>query len=522
MSQINVDKKIPLDKQREKIALLELSPRQLKLVFAWQINDICFEVFDEFKEPIKIYEDINRDGFIKPTQVSECVELVKMYRKLCDVLGVQKAVAYATAGFREAKNHYGFLEELEIASGFKIRLLQDQDEIVSVYTAVINSVDAPKGIVMYVEDEYTHIVQYARKSIINSCTIPFGCDSLASLFMESVGNPEKQMQEMTDFFRQQLDKDLDWLQEYSFEEIRLVGVGETFETIGKISRKGRKYPLDIAHSYEVNKSDFENVYNAIKGLELDKRTKIKGISEKSANTVAAGLAITRAVMEYLDAPKFVISTSNVSTGVLFSQCVPSTSEKPIVDIIGYSLTANLCFRENFVNNQLHVYELAAILFRQLRVMHKLGRHYLRPLKVASYMYDSGSRLRFNASRKDALSVILGSEIYGLSHRDQVLAAFVAASQSSEEFSLSQWVRYKDLIKEEDLVAVKKLAAILKLAVALDRSQQGSIVDLACDVLGDSVIMKTVTNNPEIQFEIKSAIDASIDFKKVFGKNLEIL
>lgn len=522
MNQINLEKRISLDKQREKVALLELTPRQLKLVFAWQIADTCFEVFDQFVEPIRVYEDVAQDGFIKPTQVAECVELVKMYRKLCDDLGVQKAVAYATAGFREAKNHYGFLEELEIASGFKIRLLQGMDEIVAVYTAVVNSVDAPKGVIMYVDDDYTHVIQYARKAIINSVTVHLGSESLSAKNPSSDSTPEQQMQAMTGLFLQQLNESAPWLKDCDFEELKLVGVGDTFESIGKISRKGRKYPLDLAHSYQVSQRDFDNVYNAIKALDIDKRSKIKGISQRSANSVAAGLAIARAFLEYTGVGTFVVSTSDVSTGILFNQCVPITAEKPIVDIVGYSLNANLSFRESYVANQLHVYELAALLFRQLRVMHKLSRHYLRPLKVASYMYDCGTRLRYSPSKKDALAVILSSEIYGLSHRDQVLAAFIAATQNADEFSLAEWVRYKDLVTEEDLSAVRKLAAILKISVALDRSQQEHIVDLACDVLGDSVIMKTVTDGADIQFEVKSAIEASVDFKKVFGKNLEIL
>ncbi|MBO5102473.1 MAG: hypothetical protein J6C13_00090, partial [Clostridia bacterium] len=178
--------------------------------------------------------------------------------------------------------------------------------------------------------------------------------------------------------------------------------------------------------------------------------------------------------------------------------------------------------ESFAKNQQHVYELAALLFRQLRVMHKLGRQYLRPLKVASYMYDCGSRLRFNSNRKDCLQVVLGTQIFGLSHKDQVIAAFIAASQNFDDFSVSEWVRYKDLVDDEDMQAVKKLAIILKIAIALDRSQQGHITDLVCDVLGDSVIMKTVSNSPDVQFELKCASDASFDFKKVFGKNLELL
>jgi len=522
LNQINLEKKISLDKQKEKIALLELTPRQLKLVFAWQIADTCFEVFDQYTEEIGIYKDIELDGFIKPTQVAECVELVKMYRKLCDDLGVQRAVAYATSGFRDAKNHYGFLEELEIASGFKIRLLQDMDEVVSVYNGVVNSLDAPKGVIMYVDDDYTHVIQYIRKSIINSSTIPCGSETLVSMYQDSKASPEQQMQEMTEKFLCKLSEYADWLKDCDLSELKLVGVGDTFESIGKISRKGKKYPLDLAHAYEMSQHDFDNVYNAIKALDFDKRSRIKGIKQRSANSVASGLAITRAFLEFLGASKFVISTSDISTGILFTQCVPITAEKPIVDIVGYSLNANLSFRENFVTNQLHVYEISALLFRQLRVMHKLGRQYLRPLKVACYMYDCGARLRYSPSRKDSLHVILNSQIYGLSHRDLVLAAFIASTQNADEFSLSEWVRYKDLVREEDLDAVRKLAAILKISVALDRSQQGHIIDLACDVLGDAVIMKTVTDGADIRFEVKTAIEASTDFHKVFGKNLEIL
>lgn len=514
-----IDKKaIP---PKEKIALLELTPRYVRMVLAWYIQNTSFEVFDEFVEPIKIYEDINRDGFIKPTQIAEVVKIVKMYRKLCDSLEVTKATAYATPAFREAKNHYGFLEELEIASGFKIRLMQEQDEIVAVYNGVINTLDAPKGVIIDIEDEYTHIIHYSRKTILNNATIQFGAESLASLFMDSVGNPERQMLDMAEFFKKRIQAEVPWINEIDEEEFRYVGVGDVFSSIGKISRRGKKYPLDIAHAYKIDNNDFQNVYNAIKSLDLDKRSRIRGISAKSSSTVACGLAMVQAVIDTFNINNILISASDVSTGVLFNQCVPSTTEKPIVDLVSYSLQCNVAYHPTTVKNSLHVYFLATVLFRQLRVMHKLGRQYIKPLKVASFMYDCGSRLRYHPSRKDALPVILNSQIYGISHTDLVLAAFICSSQNSEEFSLSEWVRYKDLVSEEDMQAVKKLAVILKIAVALDRSQQGLVTDLVCDVLGDSVIMKTVTNQ-DISFELRCAEEAAIDFKKVFGKNLELL
>ena len=84
------------------------------------------------------------------------------------------------------------------------------------------------------------------------------------------------------------------------------------------------------------------------------------------------------------------------------------------------------------------------------------------------------------------------------------------------------MRFKDIVTDEDLAAVKKLAVILKIAVALDSTQQKLVSDIACDVLGDSVIMKTVSNGQDISFELKRAKEALPDFKKVFKKNLELL
>lgn len=117
--------------------------------------------------------------------------------------------------------------------------------------------------------------------------------------------------------------------------------------------------------------------------------------------------------------------------------------------------------------------------------------------------------------------MLNSNIQGASHREIVLAAFVCACQDSNDFNFADWVRYKDVLLEEDLVALKKLAIIVRIAEALDRTHKNIVVDVSCDVLGDSVIMKTITTG-DATLEIREALKASLDFKKAYGKNLEVL
>ena len=87
--------------------------------------------------------------------------------------------------------------------------------------------------------------------------------------------------------------------------------------------------------------------------------------------------------------------------------------------------------------------------------------------------------------------------------------------------MSEFIKYKDLISEEDIGAVKKLGIIIRLAEAFDRTKNSVIVDINCDILGDSVIMKTIAVGDN-SYEIEKAGECAKDFEKNFGKKIEIL
>lgn len=118
-------------------------------------------------------------------------------------------------------------------------------------------------------------------------------------------------------------------------------------------------------------------------------------------------------------------------------------------------------------------------------------------------------------------MIMNATLYGVTHREIVLAAFTACCHKREDINAYDWARYRDIITEDDLEIVKKLGVMLRIAESLDRSHFGSIKSINCDILGDSVIMKTETDG-EASLEIRDALTSSVEFRKSFHKNLEIL
>jgi len=503
----------------EKIGIIDLGSNSARLVIVNLFSEGYFVVEDELKENVRLGQDMERDGFLKPQRVAETIKTLKMFRKLCDASGVSRIIAVATAAVRRAKNQRSFLDEIQASCGIKIRVLSAEEEAVFVYRGVINTMDMPKGLILEIGGGATKIVYYNRRNIINYATLPFGAVTLTGLFSGDGLKPEEQAAKIEEFFSEQLKK-VEWIGEVD-PEVQMIGVGGSFRNLFKISKMVHKYPLDIVHGYTMTSGEFDKVYDMIKVLDIDKKKKIKGLSAERADILPAALAIIKSFVSFFGFEKFMFSGSGLREGIMFNQALPLTEEKPISDVLNYSLTTLVKYYGCDVKHVEHVVNLSIQLFKQLRVLHKFPRQFLKVLKVAATLHDCGQRIKFYNHQRHSCYIILNAALYGVSHRDIVLAAFTACCHKKEDINLYEWSRYKDILQEDDIEIVKRLGIMLRIAESLDRAMSGTVKSINCDILGDSVIMKTEVDG-DASLEIREAMRASGEFKRAFHKNLEIL
>ena len=354
--------------------------------------------------------------------------------------------------------------------------------------------------------------------MIHYASLPFGAVTLTDLFSgeESTEASAKQIEE---FFTEQL-KQIEWLSEVD-EDTQMIGVGGSFRNLYKISKLVKKYPVDSCHNYRFVKEDFSGIYGMVKALDVDKRKKIKGLSASRADIMPAAMAIINSFTAYMQKEEFLLSCNGLREGLMINQALPITLEKPVTDVLGYSLETLVKYYGCNVQHVEHVMRLSVLLFKQLRVLHKFPRQYLKVLKIAASLHDCGMRVKYYGHAKHSCYMILNSSIYGATHREMVLAGFVAGCHKHEDIPMADWAKYKGIVTEEDLDAVKKMGVLLRIAESLDRSMSGVVKEVTCDVLGDSVIMKTILAG-DATLEIRDATAASGEFKKAFRKNLEIL
>ena len=503
----------------EKIGIIDLGSNSARLVIVNLFADGYFMVVDELKESVRLGQDMERDGFLKPARVAETIKTLKMFRKLCETSGVTRIIAVATEAVRRAKNQRSFLDEIQATCGIKIRVLSAEEEAVLVYRGVINTMDIPKGIILEIGGGSTKIIYYNRRNMLNYVTLPFGAVTLTGMFSGEDVKPEEQAAKIEEFFTAQLEN-IDWLKELD-PDVQMIGVGGSFRNLFKITKMVHKYPLDTVHNYKMPVDDFSPIYDMIKVLDLDRKKKIKGLSSERADILPAALAVIRSFINYLNVEQFTFSGAGLREGIMFNQALPMTIEKPIADVLNYSLTTLVKYYDCEEKHVEHVVNLSIQLFKQLRVLHKFPRQYLKILKVAAMLHDCGMRIKYYNHQRHSWYMILKSTLYGVTHREIVLAAFTACCHKKEDINAYDWARYRDIVSEDDLEIVKKLGVMLRIAESLDRADSGTIKSINCDILGDSVIMKTEVEG-DATLEIKNALSASTEFRKAFHKNLEIL
>ncbi len=479
-----------------------------------------FTIRECLQVPLNLTKDFEKEQIIRSSVITEVTEVLSIFKDILDRNGIKDNFCYVSDIVKNAKNCNGFINEVANISTFRFEILTPEITINNIYTAIINTMNKPKGLVIDVSDYSTNLLYYNRRNVLSTTVVPYGKINLNDQFKDFAGTEEEKCDAMRAFFTEQIDMLENWEYNELPEEWEIIGAGSVFRNVGVVSRRAKKYPLDLEHNYQMSKEDIDKVYNAIKTVD-GSTNKLKGISVSDTMYIKAGISIIEAIMERVNKDRVSVSKYGFEYGILFNYVLPLTIEKPIADNIGYSLQAITEAYDGKEDVFSQVYNLSIILFKQLKVIHKLPRNYIRVLRVASYLANCGKRTNGIEHIKSSFNTIVNSDLFGLSHSEIVLAGFVAKLRDADNFNLAEWVKYKDLVSEDDLAAVKKLAIIVKLAEALDVTGKAAVTDINCDILGDSVILKTVCG-ADARLEIKYSMLLANEFKKIFAKNLEII
>ena len=163
--------------------------------------------------------------------------------------------------------------------------------------------------------------------------------------------------------------------------------------------------------------------------------------------------------------------------------------------------------------------LALSLFDQLTGIHKLSGENKKLLLAASVLHDIGAGISAKGHHKHSFSLILASDLPGLSKNEKLVAANIARYHRKNE--PRKWHAMYSRLTLEDKDTVQKLSAILRIADGLDRSHLQRVQSLTVSIKKKAMTMN-VHADGDITAETWALRKKTAMFEKVYGLPLNIV
>lgn len=505
----------------EKIAFIEINNFVAKLIIAEVKTNAYYNTIVKRMAPVELGKEFDKDHFFKRPQIDSAINILKQFKQICNVYGIERTYMIGTfLPDMRPRNLNSFVDEVYTKCGFKLETMDEAEQNDCIYRATLNTTDPNKAFAAEIGLDSVRLVHYNRRGVVNGASFPFGPLTLLSMFNKEEFPEEKARIDAINEYIKEEFKRIDWINDV--KALKFIGIGGYFNDLAKMVIKYKKYPFDRTQNYEMDIEDTTYVIDQVLQMGLDESKKLKGLEDGRVDVFAVSLMIMRNLFDLLGTTKVTVSKNGVIEGKLLEKIIVTTQEKPILDMLEFGVSgACLGLRPEQQAHSKQVAALAGIIFRELKVVHKLPKAYLKVLKVAGSLHDIGYLVNYFNHSKHSQYAILNKEILGLTHREQILASFVASLHHGESLDIPLWIKYQSLFTEDDELAVKKLGVILNLAESFDVSMSNAITDIHCDILGDSVIFKT-ESEVDKNYELEEARKIGKQFENLFKKRLEIL
>ncbi len=498
----------------ERLGIIDIGSNSVRLVLCDIKKCGSFKIIDDIKESIRLGEDIELNNILSEEKIATTLNTLNTFKTLCMALNADKIIVVATEALRKASNGEKLIDLAKSNLDMDIKVLEGSEEAKYDALAVMNSIYTKNSLIVDIGGASTELAWIYNGKVKECTSLPFGAVNLTKRYnLYDIIKPSDD-NDLRNFLITQY-KSIPWLFEANFDEI--IGIGGSIRNIGKIDRKRKRYPLDIAHNYELTSYDVSEIYYLVKSKNLKQRMKIEGLSKDRADIFVAAVSSLNTLAELLNITNIRISGKGLREGLIFEYM---KSKYDITDnILDSSLEGVLESHDMNKEHARNVYNISMKLFSDLKPLHKLDESFNNILKTAALLHDSGISIRYYDHHKHSFYIIINSQINGLSHKELVMSAYLAASHRNNDFQVNL-CHFSGIINRMDVESITKVGVLLRIAESLDRSMIGALKALSCSINKDSVEIK-IHANKDMSLEIKDALKTKNAFEEIYGKELII-
>lgn len=493
--------------------IIDIGSNTVRLA-VYQLSDNgAYRVIDQGRWAARLSQRMDDNGILPDEAIEELTDVLRHYRRICQMHGASHIRTVATAAIRQSANRESIVQRLTGATGLSIEILSGEDEARIGSHAMLCTMGTNDGFVIDIGGGSTEISLFLDREVKFAVSFPMGCVNMTSRFeLSTEPVPSSVLEDMGSFIEKQLANE-PWIAQHP--GLPVIGLGGTVRALAKLQQRVTDYPFNLLHGFELLEDDVSARLGELAAIPVEKRKKLPGLSKDRGDVIVPGLAILLGILRHTAASGVIVCGAGLRDGLFYETCLPHFRPQSAESVLQESIRNLTALYPTTPDDHLkQVQRLALTLYERLTDPFALPPSSQLLLESAAKLYRIGTAIDHNNSADHTFYMLLNTHWNGLSQREMLLTASIAAFTSAGQHKRNV-APYRSILSDGDIELASKLGTLLQLAAALDRSQAQAISDLDIVIEGSELQVIAYASRPLPVEQIEIGTIAK-EFHKTWG------
>jgi len=433
-------------------------------------------------------------GKINAQKMDELCHTLKEFTQIMNSYQVDAYKAYGTSAIRETNNAVVVLDQIKQRTGLDVEILSNSEQRFLDYKSIASKSESFRRII----EEKTAILDIGGGSIqlslfdndtlVSTQNLRLGVLRILEVMNHLKAAPSHVERLVDEMVTAQLSayKKL-YLKDREIEKIIMVDDYVSPWVVKQLGRRKKETTITF--------EDFDKFANLWNTKSLSEIANKLGMVEEKVPLMFISAILAKRIAEMMGAEKVWTPGVTLCDGIAYEygESIGMFAEGHDFEKDIVACAMNISKRYMGSRKRAETLEdITTTIFDSMRKVHGMGNRERLYLRLAAILHDCGKYISMINVGENSYSIIMATEMIGLSHKERAIVANIVRFNHSPLAYYEQIMGENGEMDRQTYLTVAKLTAILRLSASMDRSQKQKLKGLKALLRENELILSADT------------------------------